>query len=158
MVNLLINEIKSFVSNTIISQEKILYKSYGTDVINKHMKIVPIAVADYLNKVYEIYYHNQNDIDKIEFMEIQNLFKVVNDNTHNILCVLEIIMNLIINIYKVIDNDYLCVENINLYIHSLQFQIDKILLTTTILLQNLLNHSCKNIKIIEMNPFQINTY
>lgn len=155
------NEIKFFVRNAIISHEKILYKSYGNDVLNKREQLTSIAIADYLNKVYNIFYQQQTHVHANNFPELQKLFELVESNDidvnkkHNIICLLEIIMNLIVSVHKFINNKLLCIENINLYIHSVELQVDKILSTTDVLLYNLLNHKCKPIALVDMNIFDI---
>jgi len=130
--------IKLFVHNTIIDQEKTLYSVYGDNIVSRRDRIIPRAVENYLNNVYKLYLSSDpNELSQNCDKDIEHkLFSLVNDK-NSIVHLLEVIMNLTINIYQLIEGKLLCTENTQLYIHSIEIQLEYLLSTTDELISKL---------------------
>jgi hypothetical protein len=148
------NDIKDFVYDTIISLESTLYKAYNTSLSKYHDKIIKAAIANYLNKVYMVYddMYVLKSVPLTEYPELHKIFRLSGGNIaggeskHNIVCLLEIIMKLLTNIYEVIamEGREDVVDTYELYILSYEISVRRILSTMDELIVNLLTseHQC----------------
>jgi proteasome assembly chaperone (PAC2) family protein len=125
--NIIINNIiKQFVFTSLITMEKIMYKLCENNNIFQNLKkpqiyiILNSLIEDYINDIYHKL-HQKKDNEIIQIFDELRTIKLL--HPYNIL---EIVINLIANIYSKLNRDQLNIDNIDSYIESIKNQMDLI--------------------------------
>jgi hypothetical protein len=121
------NIIKQFVFTSLINMERIMYKICENNNILKNLKkpqiyiILNNIIEDYINDIYHKLHQKKSNNEIVQVFDELRTIKLF--HPYNIL---DIVINLIANIYTKLNREELNISNIDMYIESFKYQMELI--------------------------------